>query len=50
MKNYTYGWNLREQGYTEIPESEYTERQKEMKEYIQMLFPLNSLKNFLQKA
>lgn len=37
MKNYTYGWKLREQGYVEIPESEYTERQKEMKEYVQML-------------
>lgn len=29
MKNYTYGWKLREQGYVEIPESEYTERQKD---------------------
>lgn len=38
MKNYTYGWKLKERGYTEIPECEYTERQKEMKEYIEMLY------------
>lgn len=37
MKNYTYGWKLKERGYTEIPECEYTERQKEMKKYIEML-------------
>ena len=36
-KNYTYGWRLKELGYTEVPESEYTERQKEDKEFIDML-------------
>lgn len=36
-KNYTYGWKLKELGYTEVPESEYTERQKEEKEFIDML-------------
>lgn len=36
-KNYTYGWRLKELGYTEVPESEYTERQKEEKEFIDML-------------
>ena len=37
-KNYTYGWRLKELGYTEVPESEYTERQKEDKEFIDMLY------------
>lgn len=36
-KNYTYGWLLRDQGYVEVPESEYTERMFEMKEFIDML-------------
>lgn len=36
-KNYTYGWRLKELGYTEVPESEYSERQKEDKEFIDML-------------
>ena len=37
MKNYTYGWRLEQLGYTEIPESEYTDRMLDMKEYIDML-------------
>lgn len=37
MKNYTYGWKLKEVGYVEVPESEYTERMNDMKEYIDML-------------
>lgn len=37
MKNYTYGWVLQSQGYVEVPESEYTERMIEMKEFIDML-------------
>ena len=37
MKNYTYGWYLMGQGYTEVPESEYTERMMDMKNYIDML-------------
>ena len=37
MKNYTYGWRLKELGYVELPESEYTDRMLDMKEYIDML-------------
>ena len=37
MKNYTYGWVLRDQGYVEVPESDYTERMLDMKEFIDML-------------
>jgi hypothetical protein len=37
MKNYTYGWKLREQGYVEVPEEQYTDRQKDMQEYIKLL-------------
>ena len=36
-KNYTYEWRLKELGYTEVSESEYTECQKEEKEFIDML-------------
>lgn len=37
MKNYTYGWLLKDRGYIEVPESEYTDVQKDMKQYINML-------------
>lgn len=37
MKNYTYGWKLKEMGCVEVPESEYTESMNDMKEYIDML-------------
>lgn len=37
MKNYTYGWLLKRQGYVEVPEYKYTEKQKEMKNFIEML-------------
>ena len=37
MKNYTYGWRLRDLGYIEVPENEYTERMWDMKKYIDML-------------
>lgn len=37
MKNYTFGWNLKELGYVEIPEEEYNDRQKDMAEYISVL-------------
>lgn len=37
MKNYTYGWRLKELGYVEVPEEEYTDRQKDMKAYIDVL-------------
>ena len=36
-KNYTYGWMLKQKGFVEVPESEYTERQKEDKAFIDML-------------
>lgn len=37
MKNYTFGWKLKEMGYVEIPESKYTERQKDDKKFIDKL-------------
>ena len=37
MKKYTYGWVLRDRGYIEVPESEYTDCQNDMKDYIDML-------------
>ena len=37
MKNYTYGWKLKEQGYVEVPEEQYTDRQKDMQAYINVL-------------
>jgi hypothetical protein len=37
MKNYTYGWRLKELGYVEVAEEQYTDRQRDMKEYIDIL-------------
>lgn len=37
MKNYTYGWKLKEQGFFEIPEDSYSDRQKDMHKYIKAL-------------
>ena len=37
MKNYTYGWKLKDMGYVEVHESEYTERQHDMKNFIEMM-------------
>ena len=37
MKNYTFGWKLKEQGFVEIPEEQYTDRQRDMKTYIDLL-------------
>lgn len=37
MKNYTYGWVLKDKGYVEVSESEYTASQMDMKKYIEML-------------
>lgn len=37
MKNYTYGWHIRAQGYVEVPESEYTEEMIDMKNFIDHL-------------
>ena len=36
-KNYTYGWVLKDRGYVEVPESEYTERQIDMKNFIESM-------------
>ena len=37
MKNYTYGWALQDKGFVEVPENDYTDPQKDMKEYISLL-------------
>ena len=37
MKNYTYGWKLKEMGYIEVPECEYNERQWDMNLFIEVL-------------
>lgn len=34
MKNYTYGWAIRDKGYVELPVTEYTDRQIEMSKFI----------------
>ena len=37
MKNYTYGWHLKAQGYVEVSEDDYNNRMWDMKQYIDML-------------
>ena len=37
MKNYTYGWMIKDKGYVELPESEYTENQIDMMKFIQSM-------------
>lgn len=37
MKNYTYGWKLKEIGFTEVDEKEYTPSQMVMSDFINML-------------
>lgn len=37
MKNYAYGWVLRDRGYVEINQSAYTKAQMDMKMYIDAL-------------
>lgn len=37
MKNYTYGWKLKELGYVEVPKDRYNDHQKNMAEYIDVL-------------
>lgn len=34
MKNYTYGWELKDKGYVEIQKESYDKYQKEMDEFI----------------
>ena len=36
-KNYTYGWVLKDRGYVEVPEAEYTDRQIDMKNFIESM-------------
>lgn len=35
--NYTYGWVLKDRGYVEVPESEYTERQIDTKNFVESM-------------
>jgi hypothetical protein len=37
MKNYTFGWSLKEKGWVEMPEENYTKAQREMQAYISLL-------------
>lgn len=37
MKNYTYGWKLKEMGYTEVDYTEDTVSQRNMRNFIDML-------------
>lgn len=37
MKNYTYGWELKQRGWAEIPEDSYSVYQKDRAEYIKIL-------------
>lgn len=37
MKNYTYGWVIKNDGYTEVPEYLYSESQKDMNEFIKSM-------------
>jgi hypothetical protein len=36
-KNYTYEWEIKERGFVEVSEAEYTERQKEHGDFIKAL-------------
>ena len=37
MKNYTFGWRIKDMGYVEVPESEYTKSMIDTKDYISVL-------------
>ena len=37
MKNYVFGWQLNDRGWTEIPEDSYSDYQKSKAEYIEVL-------------
>lgn len=37
MKNYTYGWLIKDNGYVELPESAYTDNQLDMMKFIQSM-------------
>ena len=37
MKNYTYGWAVRDKGYAELAVDEYADEQKDMMEFIKSM-------------
>ena len=37
MKNYTYGWLIKDRGFVEVCEADYTEHQIDMKEFIESM-------------
>ena len=37
MKNYTYGWQLKEQGFIEVPAEQYTGGEKARRDYVNLL-------------
>lgn len=37
MKNYTYGWAVRDKGYVELPVAEYDEYQMDMRKFIKSM-------------
>lgn len=40
MKNYTYGWMIKNRGYVEMPVDEYSIEQLDMKEFIDSMSPI----------
>lgn len=37
MKNYTYGWMIKDMGYAEVPVADYTESQLDMSNFIKSM-------------
>ncbi len=37
MKNYTYGWVIKDKGYVELPVTEYTDEQMDMRKFIKSM-------------
>lgn len=37
MKNYTYGWVIKDKGYVELPVTEYTEEQMDMRKFVKSM-------------
>lgn len=40
MKNYTYGWMIKDRGFVEMPVDDYSIEQKDMKEFIDSMSPI----------
>lgn len=40
MKNYTYGWALKDLGFAEVPEEQYNVYQKDMKAFVDSMNPV----------